>query len=241
MVWNPRLRLPRVDDQTSSSSSAARQKRRLAGEVAVAALWRHTASNNGVATDGANDIRPASDLSGGARGALFKNALLYVLRSQLPRTWRVEGELALESIYGLHLRRDVGKRSSDIVVFDERERLVAAVSSKWTWRTDRGTEAAQMVPLRRYRPDVPYVLVTSEFPRLQSIARESVEDRVYTVCPQWAAAALVLKELNNYKAAPEEFPTLADLRKEADLLADVLELRNVSDLVSDLTNSGRLG
>jgi hypothetical protein len=239
--WAPHVRLPRVEDGINKDSAEDAQKRRLAGEVAIAALWRHAAIRNGVGADGDQDIRPPGNLNGNSRGARFKNALLYILRRHMPITWQLEGELALEQIYGLHLRRDVGTRSSDIVVFDERKRLVVVVSSKWTWRSDRGTEAAQMVPLRRYRPDVPYVMATAEFPRLRSIALESAEDRVYCVCPEWAAAALALRELRDYKTGPEKFPGLAHLLAEAERQIEILALEDVSSLVNDVRTSGRLG
>lgn len=239
--WAPEVRLPRVEDGINKGSAEDAQKRRLAGEVAIAALWRHAAIRNGITTDGVQDIRPPGNLNGNSRGARFKNALLYILRQHMPITWQLEGELPLEQIYGLHLRRDVGTRSSDIVAFDERKRLVVVVSSKWTWRSDRGTEAAQMVPLRRYRPDVPYVMVTAEFPRLRSIALESAEDRVYCVCPEWAAAALALRELEDCRIGPTSFPGLAELSAEAARQIEILALSDVTSLVNDVRNSGRLG
>jgi hypothetical protein len=241
ITWDPIVRLARVEDGISKGSTADAQKRRLAGEVATAALWRRAAVANGIGAEGVEDIRPENDLGGNARGARFKNALLYALRRKMPSTWQLEGELALEKIYGLHLRRDVGTRSSDIVVFDERKRLVAVVSSKWTWRSDRGTEAAQMVPLRRYRPDVPYVMVTAEFPRLRSLSRESAEDRVYSVCPEWASAAAALRELDNCADGPSVYPRLVDLEAKAQLLIEILDLKDVSRLITDLSTSGRLG
>jgi hypothetical protein len=239
--WDPPLILARVDDQTGDSKPRDAQERRIAGEIALAALWRRAATRSRIGADGAQDIRPTSDLNPNTRGARFKNALLYVLRTRLPNTWRVESELPLKEIYGLHLRRDVGERSSDIVVFDDRDRLVAIVSSKWTWRSDRGTEAAQMVPVRRYRPDVPYVLVTAEFPRLRSIARESVEDRAYSICPEWAAALLTLRELKNRVDGPRRFPHLDDLLGEAQIISDALELEDMADLADALNTSGRVG
>lgn len=240
--WDPIVRLPRVEDAVNGTRSGeAAQKRRLAGEVAIASLWRSAAISNGIGTEGADDIRPPGTLEGPSRGALFKNAVVYVLRRAMPELWRVEPELALEKIYGLHLRRDVGVRKSDIVVFDDRDRLVAVVSSKWTWRSDRGTEAAQMVPLRQYRPDVPYVLVTAEFPRLRSIERESVEDRVYNVCPVGVTAALALRELSDLREGPDMFPTLEDLRTEAQRVIKMLDLRDLVMLAHDIRESGRLG
>lgn len=241
ITWDPAVRLPRVEDAINGRSGEKAQKRRLAGEVAIAALWRNAATANGVGTDGVHDVRPPGDLERPTRGALFKNALVYVLRRAMPPTWRVEPELALEKIYGLHLRRDVGVRKSDIVVFDDRDRLVAVVSSKWTWRSDRGTEAAQMVPLRQYRPDVPYVLVTAEFPRLRNVERESVEDRVYNVCPMGVTTALALRELGNPLEGPKKFPDLAALSAEAMRVMKMLELRDLVMLAHDIRESGRLG
>jgi len=160
----------------------------------------------------------------------------------VPNTWEIPSrEIALEEIHGLHLRRDVGIRSSDVMVFDSRERLVAIVSSKWTWRSDRGTEAAQMFPLRRYRPDVPYVLVTAEFPRLLDIETESAEDRVYYVCPEWAAAAQVLRDLPDHTQGPTRFPKLNDLRESAERIMYKYEFQDVAQLVEDILNSGRRG
>lgn len=240
ITWDPPVRLCRLDDQVPDSASVPARGRRLAGEVAVAALWRSAAAAGGISADGEYDVRPV-DLSGGTRGARFKNALLYVLRLGLPPDWKVEGELRLDKIYGLHLRRDVGGRSSDIAVFDDRDRLTAVISSKWTWRSDRGTEAAQMVPLNRYRPEVPYVLVTAEFPRMRNVARESVEDRAYHLSPQWVAAFLTLRELDVSRSAPAEFPSLQSLQEEARRIASIMALTDVSDLADDLVTSGRRG
>jgi hypothetical protein len=230
-----------VEDGINDESAEVTQRRRLAGEVAVAALWRTAAIRHGIGTDGDGDIRPTGDLNGNTRGARFKNALAYMIRRAMPDTWEIASELALEEIHGLHLRRDVGIRSSDVMVFDNRERLVAVISSKWTWRSDRGTEAAQMVPLRRYRPDVPYVLVTAEFPRLLNIARESAEDRVYYVCPAWASAAQVLRDLDDYLDGPTRFPRLADLEIATERIMDKFEFQDVVQLVRDIGSSGRRG
>src|SRR5207249_1787817 len=88
------------------------------------------------------------------RGADFKNSFARYVADRLSDDWEVRSELPLNQIYGLHMRRDVGARSSDIVALGPpNRRLFAIISSKASWRTDRGTEAAAMVPLRRYRPD----------------------------------------------------------------------------------------
>ena len=50
-----------------------------------------------------------------------------------------------------------------------------------------------MVPLRKYRPDLPYVIVTAEFPRARTVGmRESVEDSAYHLAPDWVASWLAL-------------------------------------------------
>lgn len=71
--WVPEVRLPKVDDQVLDAEPEASPKhaRRLAGEVALAALWRRTARRSGIP----DDIRPAA-LTGGGRGARFKNAVV---------------------------------------------------------------------------------------------------------------------------------------------------------------------
>ena len=146
-------------------------------------------------------------------------------------------EVKLTTIRGLHMRRGVGGRSSDIVVLDPGNRLVAVVSSKWTWRSDRGTEAAQMVPLRQYRPDVPYTLVTSEFPRARSVAQESIEDRSYHLCPGWVGAWEATRRADNPRV---EYPSLVDLRDEGSDIALNIGLRDLDDLISDLSEAGTI-
>lgn len=133
------------------------------------------------------------------------------------------------------MRRAVGGRSSDIVVVEPGNRLIAVVSSKWTWRSDRGTEAAQMVPLRQYRPDVPYALVTAEFPRARVVARESVEDRTYHLCPQWVGAWLAVSDS---ATSGDNYPTLDSLARAGDLVAGSLGLAGLHDLVRDLADVG---
>ncbi|MGQ0823756.1 MAG: hypothetical protein ACT4OX_01790 [Actinomycetota bacterium] len=236
--WQPDVRLCRVDDQVADNVQAnpggAPFRRRVAGEVALTALWSATASTFGIALD----VRPLN-LGGNTRGALFKDLLVYLLQRRLPAGWRIEPEVFLTSIRGLHMRQNVGGRRSDIVVVDEGNRLVAVVSSKWTWRSDRGTEAAQMVPLMRYRPDVPYALVTAEFPRASTVARESIEDRAYHVCPDWVGAWLAINRLAT-SSPREAWPTLAALRSEGTQVAETIGLPGLNDLVNDLTNSGTI-
>ena len=92
------------------------------------------------------------------------------------------------------------------------------VSSKWTWRSDRGTEGAQILFLKRYRPDVPYVLVTNEFMRAAVVAQESVEDAAFFMCPRWIGANVAVQTAVTSGADPvTEFPRLTDL---ADRMCD---------------------
>lgn len=233
-TWDPPVRLCRVDDQTSDTKGSKAVSRRLAGEVALSALWGDAAFAYGVP----EDARPMKDLDGNTRGARFKNVLVHVLRRSLPTGWRVEPEVHLTRIRGLHMRRDVGDRRSDIVVIDEGNRLVAVISSKWTWRSDRGTEAAQMVPLMRYRPDVPYTMVTAEFPRARTVSRESVEDRAYHLCPDWVGAwQAVYASTESPRVA---WPSLADLRRAGSIWSAAADLPGLATLVADLKASGTI-
>src|SRR5262249_37870813 len=140
----------------------------------------------------------------------YKNAVVRYCELVLPQDWTVTPDLRLDAIRGLHLRRDVGGRQSDIAVFNPGGMFMAMVSPKLTWRSDRGTEAAQIMAVRRYRPDIPYLLATSEFPRAPSLVRESVEDLVFYTCPAWVGAWTVL-----YRGALGEgrrdYPTLDHL------------------------------
>lgn len=231
--WSPEIRLPKVDDQVKDTEPPGTRphRRRLAGEVALLAMWSRAAIDVGFPLDGRT--------TGVDRGSMFRDFLVHYLGSKIPPTWRVEPEVKLSDIRGLHMRKNVGGRSSDIVVIDEDERLVAVVSSKWTWRSDRGTEAAQMVPLMRYRPDIPYALATAEFPRAAVLVRESVEDRAYHACPGWVAA---WRELNGLtiRSPREEWPALAPLIAEGASGVEALGLTDLVGLVTDLTSSGRL-
>lgn len=181
--------------------------------------------------------RPAI-LDRNKRGTRFRDLLIYFLHRSLPTGWKVRHEVPLTHIRGLHMRRDVGDRKSDILVIDDGGRLVAALSSKWTWRSDRGTEAAQMVPLTRYRPDVPYAMATAEFPRAAGVARESIEDRTYHVCPSWVGSWMAVNELPSGASPLEHWPDLAALKHEGDSRARALALNGLDVLVSDLKNSG---
>lgn len=234
ITWTPTVRTCRVEDQVPNNTPAgsARYDRRLAGEVALLALWHRAAEANHLA-----DVRPEGDIDGNTRGTRFRDFLVYVLNSGLPQGWEARHEVSLTSIRGLHMRRGVGGRKSDIVVIDDGGRLVAVVSSKWTWRSDRGTEAAQMVPLRQFRPDIPYTLVTGEFSRAKVVARESVEDRTYHLCPEWVGAWLAVGQSEEPRT---EFPTLDDLVAEGRIVVDNLGLAGLPDLLRDLGESGTI-
>ncbi len=232
VVWDPAVRTCRLDDKVSDAASGHRLRRRVSAELAVLAIWTH------VVTDRNIQVQRPDDQSGGTRGALFRDLLIYFLQRSLPDGWQVRHEVPLTHIRGLHMRRDVGDRKSDILIIDSGHRLVAALSSKWTWRSDRGTEAAQMVPLTRYRPDVPYAMATAEFPRAANVARESIEDRTYHLCPGWAGAWMVVNELPPGASARDRWPDLASLRREGHSSAEALALHGLEVLVRDLKNSG---
>lgn len=231
--WSPELRLPRVDDQIGDDQRDRREyvpyRRRLAGEVALAALWLDAASVTGVAPTAIE-----SGLSGGKRGAQFRDIIAHILRETLGTGWTVASERPLASVFGLHLRRDVGGRETDVVVIHG-NRLITMLSSKWTWRSDRGTEGAQIARLRKYRPDIPYVSVTSEFPRASRVARESDEDQVYFLAPQWIGSWLAVNQAISDGSNPrDDFPSLQDLKTEGTSIASLLGLRSMDDLLADL-------
>ncbi|MGA4849069.1 hypothetical protein ACOBQB_23470 [Streptomyces sp. G5(2025)] len=232
VVWEPAVRTCRLDDKVPDTASGIRHRRRVSGELAVLAIWARTV------TERSMQVPRPLEQSGGTRGALFRDLLIYFLQRSLPDGWQVRHEVPLTHIRGLHMRRDVGDRKSDILIIDSGHRLVAALSSKWTWRSDRGTEAAQMVPLTRYRPDVPYAMATAEFPRAASVARESIEDRTYHLCPGWAGAWMAVNELPPEASARDRWPDLASLMREGDSRAEALALNGLEVLVEDLKNSG---
>lgn len=131
--WDPPVRLPKLDDQVRDTERERMPKspaflRRLSGEVALASLWRSAAVRYGIA----DDIRPPA-MDRNTRGARFKGAIRFFLEQMLPDDWTITSELSLQDIHGLHLRRDVGGRSTDVVVLDGQPRLIAMISSKWSW------------------------------------------------------------------------------------------------------------
>ena len=238
ITWNPPVRLHRLDDQTDDDRAVGSSERnkRLAGEVLVACLWRQAANPLGL-----DNSRIAQKINGNTRGANFRKDLTAFLSASLPG-WEFPHEKPLSEIYGLHLRQDVGERRSDILALDgsePRRRLMAVISSKWSWRSDRGTEAAQMIPLRKYRPDLPYVIATSEFPRARVVGRESVEDSAYHLAPDWVAAWLTLYQ--EWGAADWSTLGLASAYDRGQPLRDALGLGTLSDLASSLRQAGNWG
>ncbi|MFE7568103.1 hypothetical protein ACFU76_14240 [Streptomyces sp. NPDC057539] len=232
--WQPEIRTCRVHDKIPDKQDpkSLPYRRRTSGEIALLALWTESATKHGIS------IQRPTDQDGNTRGALFRDLLMHFLQSSLPEGWQVKHEVPLTHIRGLHMRRDVGDRKSDILVIDSGNRLVAALSSKWSWRSDRGTEAAQMVPLNRYRPDVPYAMATAEFPRIASVARESIEDRIYHLCPTWAGAWSAVNDLPKGSVAKDIWPTLHSLNETGKSVAKSLALSGLDTLVDDLKKSG---
>ncbi|MFE5819286.1 hypothetical protein ACFQ6S_38475 [Streptomyces sp. NPDC056479] len=230
--WTPEVRTFRLDDGVADSARGHGFRRRTSAELAVLSLWTHVMNKRDISFE-----RPL-ELSPNTRGALFRDFLIYFLQCSLPHGWKVRHEVPLTHIRGLHMRRDVSGRKSDILIIDDGDRLVAALSSKWSWRSDRGTEAAQMVPLTRYRPDIPYALATAEFPRAARVARESVEDRAYHLCPGWVGSWMAVNELQAGVSPLERWPSLEVLRQEGISRAQALALNGLDTLVEDLRNSG---
>ncbi|MEU9337447.1 hypothetical protein AB0D49_30520 [Streptomyces sp. NPDC048290] len=232
MNWAPAVRTFRLDDKVADTATGHGLRRRVAAEIAVLALWQQAVASRDIELE-----RPAV-LNPNTRGARFRDFLIYFLQRRLPDGWQVRHEVPLTHIRGLHMRRDVGRRKSDILIIDEGDRLIAALSSKWSWRSDRGTEAAQMVPLTRYRPDVPYALATAEFPRAGQVAQESVEDRTYHLCPGWVGAWTLVNELPAGASPADRWPDLESLRQEGSTRAEAMTLNGLDRLVEDLRNSG---
>lgn len=238
MSWTPNVPLHRADDQVSDSKAvgSSDRNRRLGGEVLLTCLWRQAA-----VAAGFDETIVARNITGNARGSRFREAIKSFMSAAL-YGWDFPHEKALDTIYGLHLRQDVGQRSSDILALDDsspRRRLLAVISSKWTWRSDRGTEAAQMVPLRKYRPDLPYVIVTAEFPRARIVGRESVEDRAYHLAPDWVAAWLAIQL--DWGTVDYSTLTLDEAYVRGTPLVDGLGLGTMPDLAAALERAGTHG
>ncbi|MFB8270284.1 hypothetical protein ACFC96_27280 [Streptomyces sp. NPDC055955] len=231
-IWTPKVRTFRFDDKVKDTARGHSRRRRSSAELAVLALWSQVVTSREI------EVTRPEELERNTRGALFRDLLIYFLQRSLPNGWQVRHEVPLTHIRGLHMRRDVSDRKSDILIIDDGNRLVAALSSKWSWRSDRGTEAAQMVPLTRYRPDVPYAMATAEFPRAASLSHESVEDRIYHLCPSWAGAWMAVNELPAGASPHEHWPDLESLRREGKSRARVLALNGLDILIGDLRSSG---
>lgn len=237
--WVPDVPLHRLDDNIDEKKNpigSQDRNKRLSGEVLITCLWRRAALAVGL-----DNVLVARGINGNSRGARFRNDLKAFLAASLPG-WDFPHERPLDTIYGLHLRQDVGQRSSDILALDDsepRRRLMAVISSKWSWRSDRGTEAAQMVPLRKYRPDLPYVIITAEFPRARIVGRESVEDSAYHLAPDWVASWLALYA--EWGMVDWSTLTLNEAYEKGLPLVDGLGLETVSDLVASLSRAGSYG
>jgi hypothetical protein len=234
LIWNPEIVLPRVTDKPADSAAITKgdMRNRWAGEVAILALWSDAAKRVGI-TEADRDLKLAPT-DRNTRGDRFRQAIIETLETALGPDWEIKQEVPLSEIRGMHLRQDVGGRKSDIVVVRQ-GMLAAIVSAKWTWRSDRGTEAAQVLFLNRYRPDVPYVLVTNEFLRALVVARESVEDAAFFLCPRWIGATVAIQTaLGAKKNLRAEFPTLQDLSDQAAVTAKAMALDSLFSLTERL-------
>jgi hypothetical protein len=207
--------------------------------VAVAALWYADAQSGGLDSSIIDTELSIGNNSGGAaRGSRLDNGVSYYLQRLIPNGWRVERSVMINSIYGLHLRSDVVGRKADIVILDSTSRVMALVSSKFTWRSDRGTEAAQMVYVQRYRPDLPYALVTAEFPRAVDLAHESVEDIAIHLCSSWVAA---WRATQNLADPGGSYPTLVALEQAAATVDRAYALPSIPHAVENLKAAARYG
>lgn len=242
--WIPDVALPKLQDRAPTTAAGRRKK--VAGEVAVAALWAQRANAHGVAlADIETSYGPKSQ---NERGSRFRRAVALWLCQMLQPEWDVPIEIPLPRILGLHLRREtmprptlpgmggkIKERSADIGIVDADQRLIALVSSKWSWRSDRGSEAAQMVLLNRYRPEVPYVLVTAEFPRAAEIVAKSVEDRVFHLSPALLGAWLVT-QTTEYSG--RYWPRLSGLTRAGQEIAKDLRMGHPYDLAVAASAAG---
>ncbi|MBK5223013.1 MAG: hypothetical protein JJE52_09080 [Acidimicrobiia bacterium] len=84
ITWSPDIRTCRVEDQISNNVApgSTRYERRLAGELALLALWTRAMLDSNLV-----DIRPNADLDGNTRGARFRDYLVYSLNESLPEGW----------------------------------------------------------------------------------------------------------------------------------------------------------
>lgn len=92
-----------------------------------------------------------------------------------------------------------------------------------------------MVFLQRYRPDLPYVLVTVEFPRaLKQITSESIEDQAYHLCRDWVGAWEATQSLSH---PDDSFTSLDHLREAGRLAVPQAVLPSLENLVGALKTS----
>ena len=96
-----------------------------------------------------------------------------------------------------------------------------------------------MVPLRKYRPDLPYVIVTAEFPRARTVGRESVEDSAYHLAPDWVASWLAL--YMEWGKVDWSAITLDEAYQRRVPLLDGLGLGTLPDLCASLKRAGSYG
>jgi len=222
-TWLPAVPLPRLHDSDKNPI------RRLRAQAAVAAVILYRLRGAG--------IDPSLIRQVPERGTPLKHGIGQFVADHLDDGWDVLPEIQLRRVYGLHMRKDVADRSTDIsVIGPPNRRLYAIISSKASWRSDRGTEAAQLIPLRRYRPDVPYAVVTGEFPRVETLIRESPEDRVYHLAPEcWSVWKVV-------QSTPltEAVPRLPDLLHAGDQILRAIELNGLNTLVENLRDAGEV-
>ncbi|GAA4807990.1 hypothetical protein GCM10023200_52080 [Actinomycetospora chlora] len=95
-----------------------------------------------------------------------------------------------------------------------------------------------MVPLKQYRPDVPYAMVTAEHARVRVVARESIEDSVYHLCPHIAGA---WRTIYDSPTSPRvAYPSLARLEEAGRAWALNADLTGLPELLADLRNSGTI-
>lgn len=243
--WSPDIYLPRLDDQAPvtpklvTAADRLREQYITAGEVAVLALWAKAASGCGITT---SDIdlgltAKGANAAGQARGARFNGALAYYLEKSLPG-WRIETQVSIRDVFGLHLRSDVVRRSADVAIVTPSGRVMAFLSAKYSWRSDRGTEAAlKWCSCSATAQDLPYVLLTAEFPRaLGDLVNESIEDEVFHLCAAWVGAWSRAQTMADVGSA---LPTLADLGKAGRDAVPTGRLAGFDSVVKALSTAAR--
>lgn len=173
----PGLWMPRVDDSKDHDVQA---------EALLAEMFHDTVSAIPELKSYITTHMPPS-LTPQRRGAKFQHAVATVVEAGLPKGWSVHYDYPLSRVYGMHLR-NVGDTKIDLLVKDHREREIIAISCKWSWRSDRGSEGTIERAFRQYNPQVPLVLVTNEYPRAFYIAQNAGEDKIYHASLDWMIA-----------------------------------------------------